>query len=204
MIKAVLFDYGGVLSEGGGKHSLTQIIASLYGFEVGWDKLAGLHDKLRCGKISTETFFKELAAVHHSSKIVTVDEWDRASEAVFELSEPVVGLAAKLRQHGIQTGIVSNVYAMSADRHRQLGNYNGFDPVVLSCDVGIVKPDPKIYELALSKLGFKPQDVLFVDDQEKCLPAATALGMHAILATNPAQIVDDVTAIINQENGAGL
>lgn len=201
MIKAVLFDYGGVLSEGGGKHSLTEIIASLYGFEVGWDKLAAVHDQLRCGRITTEAFFKELAAIHHSSKVVTVAEWDKASEDVFKLSVPVISLAVKLRKQGIKTGIVSNVYAMTADRHRQLGNYNGFDSVVLSCEAGEVKPDPKIYELALSKLGVEPSEVLLVDDQEKCLPPAQALGMHTISATSPAQIVADVMALVANENG---
>lgn len=204
MIKAVLFDYGGVLSEGGGKHSLAQIIASLYGFEVGWDKLADLHNRLLRGQITTDTFFKELAVIHHSSKVVTIAEWDKASEDVFDLSAPVIELAAMLRQQGIKTGIVSNVYAMSADRHRQLGNYNGFEPVVLSGEVGEVKPDPRIYELALSRLGVAPSEVLFVDDQEKCLPPAQALGMHTILAISPAQIVKDITALFKQENGIML
>lgn len=204
MIKAVLFDYGGVLSEGGGNHSLTEIISGLYGFEVGWDKLADLHDRLRRGRITTREFFKELAAIHGSSKVVTVAEWNAASEAVFELSAPVIDLVDKLRQHGIKTGIISNVYPMSAERHRLLGNYDGFEPVVLSCEVGAVKPDPKIYEIARSELGVAPSEVLFVDDQEKCLPPAQVLGMRTILATSPAQIVADVTALAKQENRVEL
>jgi putative hydrolase of the HAD superfamily len=204
MIKAVLFDYGGVLSEGGGKYSLSDTIAKLYGFKVGWDKLADLHGDLIRGSITTEEFFKRLAAIHNSPKIVTEAEWDEASENVYELSRPVVDLAGRLRQRGIKTGILSNVYAMSAKHHRELGNYNGFDPVVLSCEIGAAKPDARIYMTAVERLGVLPTEVLFVDDQEKWLPSAQAFGMHTIHATNPQQIVDDITRAIKAENGIDL
>lgn len=203
MIKAVLFDYGGVLA-GGGAHSITDTIAALYGTRIGWDKLEGLHNQLRLGAIANSEFLARLAEAHESPKIVTVEEWNRASQAVFERSAPVYDMAAQLRANGIKTGIISNVYPMTARQNEALGNYDGFDPVVLSCDVHMVKPQAGIYTLAAEKLGIQPKEILLVDDQEKCLPPAQALGMRTLLAKDEEQIMHDAAAIIKSENGINI
>ena len=109
-------------------------------------------------------------------------------------------LAEKLRQSGIRTGILSNVFEMNAVMLRKIGAYEGFNPVILSCEVKMAKPDLEIYKLAAEKLGVKPEEIIFVDDQEKCWPPAEELGMRVVKAVTPAQIAHDVKSIIREKN----
>lgn len=55
------------------------------------------------------------------------------------------------------------------------------DDYVVSSDVGLVKPDARIYNLLLSKYGLKPEECVFVDDVQANVDGARAVGMHAIL-----------------------
>jgi hypothetical protein len=58
-----------------------------------------------------------------------------------------------------------------------------FDAVVVSCEVGIVKPNPMIYQTCLSRLGGQPNDALFVDDRPENIEAAARLGIRTFHST---------------------
>jgi putative hydrolase of the HAD superfamily len=63
-----------------------------------------------------------------------------------------------------------------------------FDVTVFSCDVGVSKPDPRIYEIARERLGVEPGDCLFVGDGANDeLPGAERAGMHAIQLRAPGE-----------------
>lgn len=59
-----------------------------------------------------------------------------------------------------------------------------FDEVVLSCEVGCAKPDPRIYQLTLERLGVAPGQALFVDDVSDNVEAAESVGMQGHLHRN--------------------
>ena len=191
-IKAVLFDYGGVLTEAGHRSSIRQAVAELFGIDIGWDQLDPLHDKLRRGVISNVEFFEELSKLHGKDEILTEQDWNAISKDVFVCSEIMYQLAADLRLAGLQTGILSNVYQVTADVLREVGNYDGFDPVILSCEVHISKPDKQIFDLAVSRLGCRYEEVLLLDDQEKNTHMAEELGMSAVLVDNHRAAVEEV------------
>jgi putative hydrolase of the HAD superfamily len=69
----------------------------------------------------------------------------------------------------------------------ELGRY--FDSFFSSCYVGLRKPDPKIYDLALDVLQRDPEEVVFIDDRQGNCDAAEALGIHAIRYMDEAQCV---------------
>ncbi len=81
----------------------------------------------------------------------------------------------------MRTAFVSNC----ADNTRPLLEWLGLDSLVdelvLSCEVGVAKPDPRIFEIALDRLGVAAADTLFVDDQPAFCDAAAALGIRAVL-----------------------
>lgn len=56
-----------------------------------------------------------------------------------------------------------------------------FDQVIVSADVGLVKPNPEIYYLTLRRLGVRAEECIFVDDRQIFLDVAAALGMQPIL-----------------------
>jgi putative hydrolase of the HAD superfamily len=60
-----------------------------------------------------------------------------------------------------------------------------FDVVVVSCEVGVAKPDPVIFELCLSRLGVAPRHALFVDDRIDNIEGAAALGIRTFHFVGP-------------------
>lgn len=96
--------------------------------------------------------------------------------------------AERLRESGAKIAILSNVAEPVAKFVKENKGYDGFDPVILSYEVGYAKPDPKIYKLALERLGLKADQCIFVDDQERFLAPAEKLGMQTLLAGNMQKI----------------
>lgn len=204
MIKAVLFDYGGVLSAGGGRGSVASIVGRLFGVQdVTQDDIQELHDALRKGEITSQQFFAGFNERFGTNVAVSEEQFFEGGNMLAR-NEKVYELAAALRGSGIRTGILSNVYEMTARRLAEAGCYDGFDPVILSYEEGLEKPEPAFYELALTKLGLSAHEVVFVDDQEKCMPPAQALGMHTVLSSNQEDIVATVKDIVRQQNNIQL
>jgi FMN phosphatase YigB (HAD superfamily) len=61
--------------------------------------------------------------------------------------------------------------------------FNQFDGIVISGNLGLIKPDPKIYSYLLNTYHLKPSDSIFIDDQPDNVAAAESLGIHGILYT---------------------
>jgi len=70
------------------------------------------------------------------------------------------------------------------------------DEAVLSCDLGIVKPHPVMYETIATRLGVLPEDAVFVDDRIEFVTGAQAIGMKAIIYRDMAQMRGDLEAIL--------
>jgi len=105
--------------------------------------------------------------------------------------EPVWSIAAEFRARGGKTAMLSNgipeiVRAIRAQR--SLASY--FDSVIISFEVGLVKPDPAIYQLCLDRLQVQPSQALFVDDLATNIEAADRLGIATLLFAGDSSIVD--------------
>ena len=80
-----------------------------------------------------------------------------------------------------KTGLLSNAGYTSLDPYldaSELAKY--FDVVILSAKVGLIKPDPAIYELICQRLEVKPAEAVFIDDVEAYVEGARAVGLRAI------------------------
>ncbi len=100
-----------------------------------------------------------------------------------------------------KTGLLSN--AWPDVRHLLEGNWklaDAFDVIVLSCEVGIVKPDPRIYQLALDELKLTAGEVVFIDDFQRNIEGARRAGMQAILFKDFDQAVEALNRLLG--NGA--
>lgn len=124
---------------------------------------------------------------HYASQIAAW--WDRWPEmfsgSIAETEAVIEALATRgVPQFGL-TNMSSEawpgVQAMSpVFRH--------FQDVVVSAEEGVIKPDPRIYEIALLRTGLRPEDLLFVDDSPANIAAAGALGFHTHLFQDPADL----------------
>lgn len=95
----------------------------------------------------------------------------------------VVALAREARARGIKTAIVTNNVREFGDAWRGMLPVDElFDVVVDSAHVGVRKPDPRIFRLALERLGGPaPERAVFLDDFHGNVAAAERLGMRGIL-----------------------
>ena len=106
----------------------------------------------------------------------------RQQVRVFDDSVPFL---TGLRASGMAIALVSNC----GDTTRQLLEYLGViplaDAVVLSCEVGSMKPSPDIYRTALEELGVAAADAVMIDDQPSFCAGAEAVGVRAIQIVRP-------------------
>lgn len=200
MIKAVLFDYGGVMSDGGRGTELIGRVAANLGVSteratelvnIAWSPYAN-------GMINEAELWEQIEEEYGSP----IPEAKRGVWNTWEVMKPwpeMVEFVKQLRGRGLIVGLLSNVIPATLTEINTHGGYEDFDFLVLSCEVGYSKPQVEIYQLALDRLeGIKSEEVLFVDDQERFLVPARELGIHTILAESQQQVIADVEAALNR------
>lgn len=109
---------------------------------------------------------------------------DLASWGVYH--DEVWALAADFRRAGGRTAFLSNSGPEMMARVRAERPLESlFDAVIISCEVGLAKPDPAIYRLSLEQLGLPASEVLFVDDRVDNLAGAAAVGLRTLHFEGP-------------------
>lgn len=73
-----------------------------------------------------------------------------------------------------------------------------FDYVIASCDVKLLKPDPRMYQYALDTAGCDADEAVFIDDREINVQGAESIGIHGILYQNTQQAIADLESILKQ------
>lgn len=103
----------------------------------------------------------------------------------------------------LKTALLSNAWtSLRAALETQWSIADAFDVIVISAEVGLVKPNPQIYHLALAELGVSPEEAIFLDDMQENIDAARFLGMRGVLFENTRQAMDDIAWIIGHPPSA--
>jgi epoxide hydrolase-like predicted phosphatase len=197
MIKAVIFDYGGVVKAS--DCHFTDDIAKVYG--VSKEKLIKVFTEPLCqlnrGDISEENFWEKLSSgLKKKGPNDPRESFRHVYKKFFQIFPEIINLVKELKEKGIKTGVLSNAIKIHADVIREYKGYEPFDVVILSYEVGMIKPEKEIYQLTLDKLGVKAEEAVFIDDKENNLVPAKELGMKIILAKNSKQIIREVYLLI--------
>lgn len=107
--------------------------------------------------------------------------WRRWDEMLGGLIPGMEGLVGELRGAGAALYAITNwsaeTFPLARERFPLLGVFDG--AVVVSGEVGLVKPEPRIYELALERFGLRPEQCLFIDDNEPNVAGARRVGIAA-------------------------
>jgi putative hydrolase of the HAD superfamily len=107
-------------------------------------------------------------------------------ESGVHLYDDVFPALATLQEAGVRTALVSNCSHSTRPIVDRLGLEGVFDAVILSFEVGAMKPDPSIYRTALERLGgIAPGQAVFVDDQPDYCDGAAAVGLATRLMLRP-------------------
>ncbi len=182
MVKAVIFDLGRVLIHY--DHDLTLAgIAAVSKLPPGdaraiMEEIAG---PLGTGKMSAQDLHRLLV-----QRAGTVDDFEQFLQAFcrgMQRDEEALAYAVALEKRpGVRVGIISNAnHAHAIWLRNNLPELDQLSAVLLSNDVGLLKPDPAIFLLAVQRLRVEPANALFVDDLEENVRGAKAVGMHGIV-----------------------
>ena len=108
-----------------------------------------------------------------------IDSWSVDHEEVW-------ALAAAFRRAGGRTAFLSNSGPEVMARLRGRRPLEAlFDAVVISCEVGVSKPDPRIYQRCLDRLGLRAPETLFVDDRADNIEGAARVGLRTLRFEGP-------------------
>jgi putative hydrolase of the HAD superfamily len=199
-IRAIFFDFGGVILEGfdGVDH---EAIEAEFGLEAKtlrkWVYRDSRWNDHQIGKCTLEEWHESIreAMVAGGTGERTEALLKRFVEAERLVNPEMVGLIKRL--HGRYTlGIISNTVPGMMERLRRLLDFvDLFDIVVGSGDVGIAKPDPGIYLHATKLANVAPDQSVFTDDRADLAEAARAVGMHAFQFTGYERFVKDLRSV---------
>lgn len=183
MLKAVIFDVGGVLivthNRTGREKWATRLGLDAWDFEnFVFAGESGLQAQL--GQKSTAEHWRWLGR-HFGLDQAEMAQLRRDFFAGDRLNESLLAYIKRLRQAGYKTGILSNF----GDNARQLWAetypfIEYFDGIIISAEVGLMKPSPQIYSLAADSLGVSPAEAVFVDDFIENIEGANRVGMPAL------------------------
>jgi len=70
--------------------------------------------------------------------------------------------------------------------------------IVYSHEVGMSKPDPRIYKLSCARLKVRPEEMIFLDDMEPNIAAARAVGIHGVHYRDNAQAITEIEALLTR------
>lgn len=120
-----------------------------------------------------------------SPAVAAVAEALRVNRACHEawLAKPrpdARAVLAEVRHRGLRTGLISNCSSSVPDSWPASPLGRLVDIAVFSSDEGLAKPDPRIYQIALDRLGLRAAECLYVDDSVRALDGAATVGLRAI------------------------
>jgi epoxide hydrolase-like predicted phosphatase len=198
MIKAVIFDMGGVLLR-------TEDSSSRGNLAAGLDLTRKQLEAIAFDSPAALSAFRgEIAEREHWQWVLesagctnlTSEKFRQTFFAGDRIDEELVGLVRSLRPQW-KTGLLSNAFSgarQALNAHTK--GLDGFDVVVFSAEVHLAKPDPAIYRLILEKLGVQPEEAVFVDDFLENIAAAQKLGLKTIHFKQSQQAQSELKALL--------
>ena len=194
-IESVIFDWGGVLIDdpapGLMRYCAQALAVSKEDYIKAHSKFAEDFEK---NLINEDTFWERICGELGVSKPKVSSLWADAFKAIYVPKEDMFTVAARLRKNGYKTALLSNTEAAAMQYFYQL-QYDIFDVLVFSCAEGTRKPEKKIYELTIQRLGSQPGQSVFIDDKPEYINGAKEAGLNTILFRNVGQIKNELAGL---------
>ncbi len=187
-IKAIIFDWGGVLIDDPGP-GLMQYCAHKLGVTI--DEFTNTFNKFlgafQTNSVSEDKFWELMSRDLNIKKPFEVSLWKDAFKAVYKPKDEMFKLVNSLLRRDYKTAILSNTEMPAMDFFIEQ-RYNCFDIHVFSCIEGITKPHKKIYENTIEKIGCEPEQAVFIDDKQQMIDGAKKAGLNTILFESISQV----------------
>ena len=199
-IRAVFFDLGGVILRTEYQAPRQRLAERL---NMTYEDLVRLvfenksSQQASIGTISPEQHWDEVLRLMH----LTADQKDIVRNEFFGgdlLDVNLVDFIRSLRP-GVKTGLISNAWLDLRDYITSQHFEDAFDEMIISAEVGVMKPDAGIYQMALESVGVSPNEAVFVDDTVRNVEGAKAVGMHGIQFKQPEEAIEEIKQILNHK-----
>ena len=188
MIRAIIFDFGGVLLKRKIGRDLITILANVISqspdvIKPLWEKH---HSNLLTGNITTKEFVRilanELNYPDDSNKIYS--EWaNKAGITKRSINCSLLNLIRTLRQK-YKVYVLSNMIDLAEKDKALTPLKKNFNEYFTSYRLGSRKPQPEIFRKLLAKINLRSDECIFIDDDEKNITASASLGFHSIQYEN--------------------
>ena len=196
-IKTCLFDMGNVLLYFS-HDAMCQNAAAVSGASEAKVRDAllssGLQWQLERGKISERECHDRFQ--QNLDVIVDFDAFKHAVGDIFELNHSIVPLLTQLKQLSVRLVLLSNTSITHLEFIQEnFSVLNAFDALTTSYETGVMKPEARIYEDALSKAECEPHECFYTDDIEEYVIAARAFGIHAKVYSETTKTRNDLQSL---------
>lgn len=199
MIKWLLVDIGDVLLLKDPKN--TKNFSQLIADELGVD--TALAEKINREHYTTMemVYISEAQFVANLKKNLGYDApadiyayFERAYEKQTMPNTKFLNFLDEMRAAGFKTAVLSNTIGIYRAVQERTGitNQGGFDPILFSWEVGMNKPNPAIFELAVERLHAKPEEIVFIDDKLGHLEGAEQVGLRTILFSDTDEVISQL------------
>lgn len=188
--KSIIFDLGGVLIDWDPRHMYRKIFDDEAEMEWFLAEIATLewnshHDAGR----RWEDGVALLSAQHPKHAGLITAYWERWEEMLVGPIDGTVEILAKLKEDGREVHALTNwssqTFPIARERYEFL---DWFEDIVVSGEEKTIKPDPRIYQILLERIGRRAEECIFIDDGVRNVEAARELGFAAIHFENPEQL----------------
>jgi 2-haloacid dehalogenase len=193
----VVFDLGGVLIDWNPRHLYRKLFADEAAMERFLAEVCTAHwnERQDAGRPWAEAV-AQLSAEHPAHASMIEAYWTRWAEM---LGGPIAGTVAvldALRGRGVRLYALTNwsqeTFPLALERYPFLHDFEG---IVVSGRERLVKPDPAIFRLLLSRFGIEAERAVYIDDAPRNVVAAGELGMRALQFRDPATLRGDLVAL---------
>jgi len=202
-IRAVIFDFGGVLVRTEDKAPRTRL-AERFGLTYAeldrlvFDSPSGA--KALVGELSEEEHMRQVCAGLGLGE-AEVEAFQQAFWGGDRLDERLLAFVRSLRPR-YRTALLSNAWSgLRPLLEVRLGILDAFDQVFISCELGMAKPDLRVYAHVVEKLGVRPEEAVFVDDYPANIEAAQRAGLQAVHFRSTDQALHELAEMLGQRDG---
>jgi epoxide hydrolase-like predicted phosphatase len=188
MIKAIIFDMGGVVCRGKLELVLEKIADEL---AINKEELSNLFsnykDNLITGRMKVSQFCNIIKNRYGIKKDI-IPVWKQTYSEILSLNAELVGYMEELRK-SYKIALITNTNELHVEINRERGVFKYFDEIVTSCELGIAKPNKEIFEAMLAKLKLKPNECIFIDDRLGNIGTPKQMGFKVIHFQDNQQLI---------------
>jgi len=201
-IKALIFDVGGVLRLGHPSFDHPEVhhfVSDKLKIDLDryLDAIDTAYTDSIVGKISEKKALEIMARNLETIKPKKLGRlYIKAYKKYYVLNKELINYAFKKKKQGYKIAILSDQWWLSKRALFSKTFYNKFDAIIVSCDVGLRKPDKAIYRLALKELKIQAKETLFIDNRDWNLTPGKKLGMKTILFKNNKQAIKEIEKLL--------